>query len=279
MDYKVLELPTSEVYIDHSFNCRGPVVPIDVIDLAEDIKLNGLATPITVQPWTRPDLPKIKYRVIAGHRRATAIIKLLKLPTIAAFVKEYVNEVQAKTDSLRENLHRKDLNIKQEAHALKVYLDQFYPIEEIAKLLNQSRGWVDIRLKLLNLCDRVQDYAAAGLITQEHIKCLQGKTETQQLEFVREVKEHKERGDTLVLEKPKPKKSAHQKYQPNKEEIFEVISHFFDTGYSMGFWSRCLAWSAGQISKYELLKEFREECHKEGINYEIPDEILLERMV
>jgi len=35
------ELLISEIHDDESFNCRGKIAPIDVVDLAKDIKENG----------------------------------------------------------------------------------------------------------------------------------------------------------------------------------------------------------------------------------------------
>lgn len=267
-----------ELFIDHDFNHRGVVAPMDVVDLAKSIERDGLLTPITVQPWTDPNNPKIKYKVVAGHRRSMAVKRILKRPTIAAFVKVYENQLMAKTASLIENLQRKELNIKQEAHGIKEFSDAYWSEQEIAEHLSQSRGWVKVRLQLLTLCDKVQDYAAAGLITQEHIRFLQGKSEHAQLEFVREVKEQKAKGEKLVIEKPVKKTNPHIKKPRTREEVFEKMTELYGIFGEMDFWARCMSWCAGEISEYDLMKDVERWAKEHGNNYRIPHEMLLAKI-
>jgi len=274
----LIKIAFSELLIDHEFNHRGRVAPIDVLDLAKSIERDGLQTPISVQPWTDPTDPKIKYRVVAGHRRATACKLILKWDMIPCFVKVYQNQLAAKTASLIENLQRKELNIKQEAHAIKVFSDAYWSENEIADHLSQSRGWVKVRLQLLTLCDKVQDYAAAGLLTQEHIRLLQGKSESQQLEFVREVKEAKAKGEKVLIEKPIKKTNPHVLKPRNREEIFEKISELYSIFSEMGLWARCMSWCAGQITEYELMKDVEKLAAQQGLNYRIPAAMLAEKI-
>src|SRR6185436_20843904 len=91
----LLEVPLEELFIDHAFNHRGDSTmgKFDVADLANNIEQHGLQCPITVQPWNEG---KYRYKVVAGHRRATAF-RVLKRPNIPAFVKVYKNQLEAKT--------------------------------------------------------------------------------------------------------------------------------------------------------------------------------------
>jgi ParB/RepB/Spo0J family partition protein len=267
-----------ELLVDHDWNHRGFVAPMDVIDLAHSIERDKLQTPITVQPWTDPKNPKVKYKVVAGHRRATACHKILKWTTIPAFVKVYENQIAARTASLIENLQRKELNIKQEAHALKTYTDAYWSEQDIADHLSQSRGWVKVRLQLLNLCEKVQDYAAAGLLTQEHIRLLQGKSETQQLAFVHEVKEAKAKGEKLTIEKPVKKTNPHALKPRGREEIFEKMTELYGIFGQMEFWARCMSWCAGQITEYDLMKDVERWAKEHGHSYRIPTEMLMAKL-
>lgn len=268
------DIPLDELLIDHEFNHRGVLTPIDVAAFAADLKRDGLRTPITVQPWTDPKNPKIKYRVVAGHRRAMAF-RLLHNPSIPGFVKQFVDELAARKDSLIENLHRKDLNIKQEAHAMKPFVDAFWSEQEIADRLGQSRGWVKVRLMLLTLPEKIQNIAAAGLITQEHIKMLQGKSEEQQYAFVREVKEATARGEKLHIDKPVKKTNPHALKPRGREEIFAKIGEIYAILGEMGLWSRGMSWCAGQISEYELMKEVEKWAIDNGHSYRIPHEMVM----
>jgi ParB/RepB/Spo0J family partition protein len=272
------QIRLDELFIDHDFNHRGEVVPMDVIDLARSIEKDGLQSPIIVQPWTHPTDPKIKYKVVAGHRRSMAVKRVLKHETIDGFVRVYKDQLEARTASLIENLQRKELNIKQEANAIKIYDDAYWSEQEIAEHLSQSRGWVKIRLQLLTLCDKVQDYAAAGLLTQEHIRYLQGKSETAQLEFIREVKEQKAKGEKLILEKPVKKTNPHVLKPRGREEIFEKITELYGIFGEMGIWSRCMSWCAGQITEYELMKDVERLAKEQGREYRIPAAMLAAKL-
>jgi ParB/RepB/Spo0J family partition protein len=267
-----------ELFIDHDFNHRGTVAPIDVIDLAKSIEKDGLQSPIIVQPWTDKNDPKIRFKVVAGHRRSMAVKRILKRETIDGFIRVYKNQLEAQTASLIENLQRQDLNIKQEAHAIKAYDDAYWSEQEIADHLSQSRGWVKIRLQLLTLCDKVQDYAAAGLLTQEHIRHLQGKSESFQLEFVREVKEQKAKGEKLVIEKPVKKINPHVLKPRGREETFEKITELYGIFGEMGLWARCMSWCAGQITEYELMRDVERMAKEEGLNYRIPAAMLAAKL-
>jgi ParB/RepB/Spo0J family partition protein len=267
-----------ELLIDHDFNHRGMVGPIDVIDLAKSIERDGLQSPIIVQPWSDPDDPKIKYKVVAGHRRSMAVKRILKRDSIDCFIRVYENQLQARTASLIENLQRQGLNIKQEAHAIKSYTDAYWSEQEIAEHLSQSRGWVKIRLQLLTLCDKIQDYAAAGLLTQEHIRYLQGKSEGAQLDFVREVKEQKAKGEKLVIEKVTAKVNPHVLKPRSRAETFEKITELYSIFGEMGLWSRCMSWCAGQITEYELMREVERLCKESGLSYRIPAAMLAAKL-
>lgn len=273
----IINVPLSELYVDNEFNSRGQVVPMDVIDLAKSIEHDGLQTPITVQPWTIKTNDKIKYRVVAGHRRTIAF-KVLKRESIPAILRLDLDDLAARKFNIIENLHRKNLNIKQEAHALVAFTKAGWSENEIAEQFNQSRGWVKVRLMLLSLPDDIQDVAAAGLITQEHIKMLYGKPKDQMYDFVREVKEAKARGEKIVIEKPVRDVNPHVKRQRNRAEIFEMISQLYDiTG--MALHTRALAWAAGEISEYEFMKSVEEYCHENELDYVVPNEMLAARFV
>ncbi|GAG16180.1 unnamed protein product, partial [marine sediment metagenome] len=49
-EYTVQDIEINRIWSDNDFNCRGVIVPLDVIDLVKDIDRNGLQFPICVQP-------------------------------------------------------------------------------------------------------------------------------------------------------------------------------------------------------------------------------------
>jgi ParB/RepB/Spo0J family partition protein len=275
-ELKTFEVPITDIFCDDNFNCRGAIVPRDVVDLAKSIDAVGLQQPITVQPWDK--LADKKFRILSGHRRFQAY-RLLDPPrlTIPAIINtKALTELEARKLNLEENLKRKDLNILQEALAIRPFLDAGWGQEETANYLQQSKGWVQARAALLKLPEDIQQVAAAGLLTQEHIKQLASmKSRQAQVDAVKKIKDAKIAGDKKKIEVVKKKKDPLAKKKREPAEIFEMIE-LISKVVDFGFYTRCLAWSAGEISDFQLLKDLRDEAGKKGITYEIPAEILKE---
>jgi len=70
-DDKFVQMPMSDIYVDEDFNCRKRITPIDVVDLAKDIKKNGLLQPVIVSIQSDEQQAENgkSYRLIAGFRR------------------------------------------------------------------------------------------------------------------------------------------------------------------------------------------------------------------
>lgn len=92
----------SSIKVNESFNCRGDYTEID--ELAEQIRLDGLLTPLTVDQ---------NYNLIAGFRRKRAL-DIVHKGDPNALVKATVKLIEAKTDAflinIGENTGRKNLN-------------------------------------------------------------------------------------------------------------------------------------------------------------------------
>lgn len=278
-DYNVVDIPLIDIFLDEDFNCRGNIAPIDVLDLAKDIKDRGLDTPITVQPYDK--IAGKKYRIIAGHRRFTAFeVNALdndeaiaqKHTIIPCFIEANLDETAARTSNLRENLHRKQLNILQEANALKFYIDMKFSANDIADMVGMSPPWVDIRRKLLSLPKDIQEVAAAGLLTQQQIKHVASiKDPAKQYAFVKQVKEKREKGETVNLvpsikrsgDALKLRKREVSEIKEMKETIYDIFGPCLATRYG--------AWCEGVISTVELDNSIREEAKKQGKHYKSPD--------
>lgn len=276
--YQVHQIPLDEIYLDENFNCRGFIAPIDVMDLARDIKDRKLDNPITVQPYDK--IPGKKYRIVAGHRRYTAFeINCLdsdpevakKYTSIPCFIEPQLDETKARTMNLRENLHRKQLNILQEANAIKYFLDIKLNEGDIADMVGMSRGWVQTRKALLSLPKEIQEVAAAGLLTQNQIKhCSTLKTKERQFDFVKKVKEKREKGETVDLTPTiKQSKDALKTRERNKAEIKEIKELIYEAlGPCLA--TRALAWAEGVISTVELNNTLEAEAKKLGVQYQTP---------
>lgn len=261
----------SEIYSDETFNCRGRIAPVDVQGLADDIDKNGLDQPITVQRWD--GLPGKRYMILAGHRRFMAC-RILKKETINCFIKVGLDEATARGINIRENVSRKDLNIKQEARGIAWYKLQGWTEDKTAQYLSQSRGWIQIRYMLLDLPMDVQDAAAAGLLNQQQLRKLHSlrKRPNEMYALVRKIKDAKAKGESVDLQ---PSKSVNPLLKKRRErpEVFNMIDVLYQS-VGMGLHTRVLAWCAGEINTYDLYKDIKTYADSQGIEFEIPQEIL-----
>lgn len=134
-------------------------------ELADSIKLHGVIQPILVQ--NRKD----HYEIIAGERRwrASRIAGLKEVPVI---VRNYT-EKQILEISLIENLQRKDINAIEEAIAYKRLMTEFdMTQDEIADSVSKSRVAITNTVRLLKLCDDVQQMIINDMISSGHARAL-----------------------------------------------------------------------------------------------------------
>ncbi len=134
-------------------------------ELAESIKQFGLLQPILVQDR------KTYYEIIAGERRWRAAKKagLKKVPVI---IRNYT-EQEIVEIALIENIQREDLNPIEEAQAYKRLLTEFQlKQDEIAERVSKSRTAVTNSMRLLKLCDEVQQMIINEMISTGHARAL-----------------------------------------------------------------------------------------------------------
>lgn len=264
----IKEIPIRKIFSDPTFNCRGSIAPIDVVELARDIERNGLMQPIIIQPHNHS---KYEYRTIAGHRRLKAF-EVLKYEFIPAIIRENVDEGKALVTNLAENIQRKNLNILQEARALEKLKLRGFSIEAVGFALGKSTTWVRMRYELLELPEVIQEAAAAGYIKQNQIRDLyRVKDKEEQLALAKRIKLAKERGDKTHHVIIKKKRNLFKPKQRNIPEIMEMMNHI-QNHIGNNFGTRCLAWVAGNISDLEIFRDIKEIAEKSSIYYTIPGE-------
>ena len=134
-------------------------------ELADSIKQFGLLQPILVQDR------KEYYEIIAGERRWRAA-KLAGLKEIPVIIKSYTNQEIVEI-SLIENIQREDLNPIEEALAFKRLLEEFHlKQDEEAERVSKSRTTVTNSLRLLKLCDEVQQMIINDMLSTGHARAL-----------------------------------------------------------------------------------------------------------
>lgn len=273
VNYTVTPTPPKIVYSDDTFNCRGSISPLDVVDLAQSIQAKGLQFPILIQPrcdvttWM-PD--GYEYRIVAGHRRFKAW-QVSGMPGgIPAFIRTGLSEIEARVLNLSENFDRKDLNLLQEAKALEALWKAGLPRDSVARELKKSSGWVQVRYNLLALPEEIQQEAAAGILNQFQIKQLYSlDTHEEMFEAVKKIKNAKlagEKVDSVAKKKKVPTANKKVRLRPEMFEMMQLIAGVI--GY--GLHTRTLAWATGEITTAELFADLKEEADAQGKFFVVP---------
>ena len=136
-----------------------------LLELADSIKQYGLLQPILVQDR------KTYYEIIAGERRWRAS-KLAGLKEVPVIIRNY-SEQEIVEISLIENIQREDLNPIEEAQAYKRLLTEFnLKQDEVADRVSKSRTAVTNSMRLLKLCDEVQQMVIENMITTGHARAI-----------------------------------------------------------------------------------------------------------
>lgn len=264
-----MKIPLSEIHIDEEFNCRDKIAPIDVVDLASDIEKHGLISPVVVSPTDK--YPDKKYLLIAGHRRFVAH-KVIQWTEIDAIIREGLGEREARLLNLKENLLRKNLNILEEARAIKRLFDLGITEADAAKELQTSRGWVQVRFMLLQLSKEIQQECAAGILSQTDIRelySLRGEKE-KQIEYVKAVKDARLKGQNVSKVRNKHTRKPSDKKLRKRPEIFDMMDHISES-IGNGIWTRTMSWCAGEISDLELFHTIKIHAEEIGVPYSIPE--------
>lgn len=134
-------------------------------ELSDSIKQVGMIQPILVQDR------KDHYEIIAGERRWRAA-KIAGLKEIPVIIRDY-SEQEIMEISLIENIQREDLNPIEEAQAYKRLLTEFHlKQDEVAERVSKSRTAVTNSMRLLKLCDKVQQMVIDDMISTGHARAL-----------------------------------------------------------------------------------------------------------
>ena len=189
-------------------------------ELADSIKQFGLLQPILVQD--RKDY----FEIIAGERRWRAA-KLAGLKEVPVIVKNYT-EQEIMEISLIENIQREYLNTIEEAIAYKRLLEDFHlKQDELAERVSKSRTTITNSMRLLRLCEYVQQMIIDGKLTTGHARALISiEDEEQQKQLAERIFDEK----LSVREVEKIVKGILNPVEkkPEKEEIPQSIQYIYE---------------------------------------------------
>ncbi len=251
--YDTFELPVDDIYYDNAFNCRGTFTPQSVSDLADSIREIGLQFPIVVQPFKKPGY---KYRLLAGHRRFRAVTIFLKWERVPAVIRADLDEHQAALLNLTENLERKNLNMLEEARALRNLYPDGISLRKAAKEIKRPTRWVHTRIRLLELPEEVQQWAAVGLISAVNIEILYSmESDVERIRATKEIVRSKKQNKTQTL-RVSSKFRRKFGYRKTKAQMAKMIAHLYAVQCE-GLATRLLAWTAGSVEDIAIEKDIQ----------------------
>ena len=204
-----------------------------LLELSESIKQFGLLQPILVQE--RDDY----YEIIAGERRWRAA-KLAGLKEVPVIIK-HLTEQEIVEIALIENIQRENLNPIEEAQAYKRLLTEFnLKQDEVAERVSKSRTAVTNSMRLLKLCDDVQQMVIDEMLTTGHARALLSiEDPKQQYSIAQQIFDEKlsvRDVEKLVknLNKPvKPKKITEKNLEVFYQDIEEKLKQVLGTKVSI----------------------------------------------
>ena len=161
---QILELPTNEIRPNPS-QPRQEFQPEELAELSLSIQQVGVIQPLSVRRTPTG------WELIAGERRLRAA-QLAGLPTVPCLPVEADGETSALL-ALVENLQRKDLDVWEEAAALRQLMERYgLTQEEAARRVGKSQSAVANKLRLLKLPEDVIDTLRANRLTERHARSL-----------------------------------------------------------------------------------------------------------
>ena len=190
-----------------------------LLELSESIKQFGVLQPLLVVD--RKDY----YEIIAGERRWRAA-KMAGLKKVPVIIKD-LTEQEIVEISLIENIQRENLNPIEEAIAYKRLLNEFnLKQDEVAERVSKSRTAVTNSMRLLKLCDKVQQMVIDDMISTGHARALLGITdEEKQYTLAQKIFDEKisvRDTEKLVKKMQKQKNSPAKELNPEKKKLDAV---------------------------------------------------------
>ena len=143
--------------------------------LADSIRAQGIMQPILVRP-----IADNRFEIIAGERRwrAAQMAGLMQVPVL---IRQIADE-SALAMALIENIQRENLNPLEEALGIKRLINEFAMTHEKAAVaVGRSRAAVSNLLRLLSLCEFVQDLLIKQKLDMGHARALIGLEAAQQI--------------------------------------------------------------------------------------------------
>lgn len=164
MNNEILHVKIEDI-VPNRFQPREHFSDDGIEELAKSIKEHGIIQPLVLRRLGE------KFEIIAGERRYKAAC-LAGLTEVPAILTEMDDNKSAEV-ALVENIQRRNLTAIEEAKSYKAILDQGEKNQsQLAESLGISQSQVANKLRLLNLCDEVQEALMTQKISERHARAL-----------------------------------------------------------------------------------------------------------
>lgn len=189
-------------------------------ELADSIRQFGVIQPLIVQDKGS------YYEIVAGERRWRAA-REAGLKEVPVIIRDLSDQEKMEI-SLIENIQREDLNPIEEAKAYKRLLDEFgLKQDDLAKRVSKSRTAVTNSMRLLKLCEEVQQMVIEGKLTNGHARCLITIEDTDmQIHAAQQIADKNlsvRETEKLVKKLRKQEKQTGKKTKPEQDETLTAI--------------------------------------------------------
>jgi ParB family transcriptional regulator, chromosome partitioning protein len=161
---EVKQIPIREI-VPSPYQPRSVFDDDRIDELCQTIKTHGIIQPIVVR------VRNGKFEIIAGERRWRAVTKL-GMDYIPGIVRE-INDSQAASVALIENLQREGLTSLEEATAYQKLIDLHQLTQEsLAQRLGKNQSTIANKIRLLQLGEKVRNALLERKITERHGRAL-----------------------------------------------------------------------------------------------------------
>lgn len=153
----------------------------ELVELSSSIYRNGIIQPLIVRK-----ICSVEYELVAGERRLRAAIMagFNKVPCIVI----KCNDDQSAIFALIENIQRSDLNMFEEALAIKkIIIECKLTQEQVARQLGKKQSTIANKLRLLKLQDEVQEFIIKNNLSERHARLMLSVNEEERMNILEKI--------------------------------------------------------------------------------------------
>lgn len=219
---KLIEIPVMYIFPNKS-QPRKYFEENELVELSSSIYRNGIIQPLIVRK-----ICSVEYELVAGERRLRAAIMagFNKVPCVVI----KCTDDQSAVFALIENIQRSDLNMFEEALAIKkIIVECKLTQEQVARQLGKKQSTIANKLRLLKLQEEVQEFIIKNNLSERHARLMLKVNEDERMNILEKIV-----NDSLNVTQSEnyiETKSDHKKEEKkqNKKIVIKDVRIFINT--------------------------------------------------